>query len=248
MSVLPAVTWCTVTFPLPTISLSMLWQRQERTTFNRSKQRLSTPRRPSHTLAETISARYTSRIAVSLTIDKTARERILGEIAAAYHGLGMLDAARDGYSIVAVTSPHQWVRWQATINLMELAVADCDESQFDTYVEQLSTAALDLDSIPTRSTSRDSACADSGATVQTKCCAAHATTPQTINCISSRSRSNRLSSPPQFRCPKRRTSSYHTRIPTSFGASRRSSCNSAKTPSPNRAEISEVAAACLVAH
>ena len=47
---------------------------------------------------------------LELTIDKTARERILGDIAAAYHGLGMLDAARDGYSIVAVTSPHQWVR------------------------------------------------------------------------------------------------------------------------------------------
>ena len=80
---------------------------------------------------------------LELTIDKTARERILADIAAAYHGLGMLDAARDGYSIVAVTSPHQTVRWQATINLMELAVADCDESAFDTYVEQLSTAALD---------------------------------------------------------------------------------------------------------
>jgi tetratricopeptide (TPR) repeat protein len=80
---------------------------------------------------------------LELTLDKTQRERLLADIAAAYHGLGMLDAARDGYSIVAVTSPHQWVRWQATINLMELAVADGDESQFDNYVAQASTASLD---------------------------------------------------------------------------------------------------------
>ena len=80
---------------------------------------------------------------LELTIDKTQRERLLGDIAAAYAGLGMHDAARDGYSIVAVTSPHQWVRWQATINLMELAVMDGDESQFDTCVAQVRTASLD---------------------------------------------------------------------------------------------------------
>ncbi|MEO8575778.1 MAG: hypothetical protein ABI556_03720 [Gemmatimonadales bacterium] len=80
---------------------------------------------------------------LELTIDKTQRERLLGDIAAAYHGLGMLDAARDGYSIVAVTSPHKWVRSQATINLMELAVADGDETQFDRYVDQLSQVTLD---------------------------------------------------------------------------------------------------------
>ena len=80
---------------------------------------------------------------LELTINKTARERILGDIAAAYAGLGMRDAARDGYSIVAITSPHQWVRWQATVNLMELAVADGDEAQFDCYAEKLNSAALD---------------------------------------------------------------------------------------------------------
>ena len=80
---------------------------------------------------------------LELTTNKTSRERILGDIAAAYAGLGMRDAARDGYSIVAVTSPHQWVRWQATLNLMELAIADGDESQFDNYVDQVKSAALD---------------------------------------------------------------------------------------------------------
>ena len=80
---------------------------------------------------------------LELTTNRTSRERILGDIAAAYAGLGMRDAARDGYSIVAVTSPHQWVRWQATLNLMELAIADGDEAQFDSYVEQVESAALD---------------------------------------------------------------------------------------------------------
>jgi tetratricopeptide (TPR) repeat protein len=80
---------------------------------------------------------------LELNINQTDRERILGDIAAAYAGLGMREAARNGYSIVAVTSPHQWVRWQATINLMELAISDGDERLFDDYVGQMEDAALD---------------------------------------------------------------------------------------------------------
>jgi hypothetical protein len=67
----------------------------------------------------------------------------LADIAAAYAGLGLRETARNGYSIVAITSPHQWVRWQATLNLMELAIDDGDERLFDTYVEQMKSAALD---------------------------------------------------------------------------------------------------------
>ena len=80
---------------------------------------------------------------LELTIHRTPRDRILADIAAAYAGLGMRETARDGYLIVAVTSPHQWVRWQATLNLMELAVDAGDECQFDAYVRQMEAAPLD---------------------------------------------------------------------------------------------------------
>jgi len=80
---------------------------------------------------------------LEMTMQGAARERILADIAAAYAGLGMRETARDGYLIVAVTSPHQWVRWQATLNLMELAVDAGDENQFDSYASQLETAPLD---------------------------------------------------------------------------------------------------------
>jgi tetratricopeptide (TPR) repeat protein len=80
---------------------------------------------------------------LELTTNPSARDRIMADIAAAYAGLGMRDTARDGYSIVAMTSPHQWVRWQATLNMMELAIQEGDESSFDGYVEQMKSASLD---------------------------------------------------------------------------------------------------------
>jgi tetratricopeptide (TPR) repeat protein len=80
---------------------------------------------------------------LELTTNQSSRDRLLADIAAAYAGLGLRETARNGYSIVAITSPHQWVRWQATLNLMELAIDDGDERLFDTYVEQMKSAALD---------------------------------------------------------------------------------------------------------
>lgn len=79
---------------------------------------------------------------LELTTNETARDRILGDIAAAYAGLGLRETARDGYSIVAVTSPHQWVRWQATLNLMELAIEDGAEKLFDNYSAQVQNEPL----------------------------------------------------------------------------------------------------------
>lgn len=89
---------------------------------------------------ETIHLAYRS---LELTIDPAARERVLADIAAAYAGLGMRETARNGYSIVAVTSPHQWVRWQSMLNLMELAILDDDEKSFDEYASELESAAFD---------------------------------------------------------------------------------------------------------
>lgn len=80
---------------------------------------------------------------LELTTNQTARDRILGDLAAAYAGLGMKETARDGYSIIALTSPHQAVRWQATLNLMELAVDDGDENSFNECVTQMENAKLE---------------------------------------------------------------------------------------------------------
>ncbi len=80
---------------------------------------------------------------LELTTNTTARERVVADIAAAYGALGMREPARNAYSIVAITSPHQWVRWQATLNLMELAIDEDDEAAFDDYVNQLDDAALE---------------------------------------------------------------------------------------------------------
>lgn len=80
---------------------------------------------------------------MELTTNSTARERLLGDIAAACAELGMRETARNAYSIVAMTSPNQWVRWQSTLNLMELAVQENDRVAFDNLVKQLDGAALD---------------------------------------------------------------------------------------------------------
>ena len=80
---------------------------------------------------------------LELTTDLTARDRILADIAAAYAGLGQRDVARDGYSIVALTSPHQWVRWQALLNLLELDVDEGSEGLFDEHLAQVEHQPLD---------------------------------------------------------------------------------------------------------
>jgi tetratricopeptide (TPR) repeat protein len=80
---------------------------------------------------------------LELTTNPGSRDRIIADLAAAYAGLGMRDVARDAYSIVAMTSPYQSVRWQAELNLMELSIDDGDAAAFDRYAMQLSAASLD---------------------------------------------------------------------------------------------------------
>jgi hypothetical protein len=81
--------------------------------------------------------------ALEATSDGTARDAILADVAAAFSGMGMRNAARDSHLIVAVTSQSQWVRWQATVNLMELAAIDGQEPVFDNYARELGNATLD---------------------------------------------------------------------------------------------------------
>ena len=55
----------------------------------------------------------------------------------------MRDVARKAYSIVAMTSPHQWVRWQSVLNMMELTIHDGDEAGYDELSKRIEGAALD---------------------------------------------------------------------------------------------------------
>jgi tetratricopeptide (TPR) repeat protein len=81
--------------------------------------------------------------ALEVMTDLTQRDGLMSDIAAAFGGLGLNDAARDGYLIVAATAQSQWVRWQATLNLMELAALDDHRADFEAYARELSTAPLD---------------------------------------------------------------------------------------------------------
>ncbi|MDQ3697309.1 MAG: hypothetical protein M3373_04700 [Gemmatimonadota bacterium] len=68
----------------------------------------------------------------------TARDRILGDVAASFIQLGLRSAARDAYLILAATAREQYVRWTATINLMELAALEHIEPLFEQYRRELS--------------------------------------------------------------------------------------------------------------
>lgn len=81
--------------------------------------------------------------ALNLTSSSTARDAVLADIAALFSGLGMQDPARDAYLVIAATSQNQWVVWQATINLLELASIDNQEIAFNRYAAELRVAALE---------------------------------------------------------------------------------------------------------
>lgn len=81
--------------------------------------------------------------ALEKTTNLTVKDTIMSDIATSFYALGMHDAARDAYLVVSATARYQWVRWQATINLMELASVDGEEAAFENYASQLRNQALD---------------------------------------------------------------------------------------------------------
>jgi tetratricopeptide (TPR) repeat protein len=81
--------------------------------------------------------------ALEKTTNPAVKDTVMGDIAAAFIELGMLDAGRDAHLIISMSSRYQWVRWQAGINLMELAAMDGLESAFDSHAGDLRNAALD---------------------------------------------------------------------------------------------------------
>jgi len=96
-----------------------------------------------HQRGEYAEAVRVGHAALDVMTDLTARDGVLSDIAAAFGGMGMNEPARDGYLIVAATAQSQWVRWQATINLMELAALDDREADFLAFAGELEHAQLD---------------------------------------------------------------------------------------------------------
>jgi tetratricopeptide (TPR) repeat protein len=80
--------------------------------------------------------------ALNLCAKPAARDTVLADIAAGLSELGMIQPAKDAHMVLAATSQSQWVRWQATINLMELAGRERDENAFESYASQLASEKL----------------------------------------------------------------------------------------------------------
>ena len=74
--------------------------------------------------------------------DDRLRDRMLADIAGAFYVLGVRSAARDAYSLLAVTAQEQYVRWLATINLMEIAADDGSLPLFERHRRYLDAAPL----------------------------------------------------------------------------------------------------------
>lgn len=81
--------------------------------------------------------------ALENTTNPTYRDNITSDIAAGFVELGMHEAGRDAHLVLSLTSRYQWVRSQATLNLMELAAMDGMEEAFEGYANQLRAAPLD---------------------------------------------------------------------------------------------------------
>jgi len=80
--------------------------------------------------------------ALSLTANPASRDFMLEDIAAMFTEIGLRDSARDAHLILTATAQSKWVRWQATINLMELASLDGMEGVFDAYTSELRKAPM----------------------------------------------------------------------------------------------------------
>jgi tetratricopeptide (TPR) repeat protein len=78
--------------------------------------------------------------ALQIEHSQRQRDRILTNIATGFRLLGLYDAARDSYLILAATAEEQYIRWVADLNLMELAAQQRIELQFDRYRRDLEDA------------------------------------------------------------------------------------------------------------
>lgn len=74
---------------------------------------------------------------LELTRDPRDRDRLLSGIAGAFYMLGVRSAARDAYLIIEATTQEEYLRWSASINLMEIAARDGSTPLFERYRRSL---------------------------------------------------------------------------------------------------------------
>ncbi len=74
---------------------------------------------------------------LELTHDPMNRDRLLFDIASAFYMLGVHSAARDAWLILEATAQEQFLRWRASINLMEVAAREGSMSLFERYQRSL---------------------------------------------------------------------------------------------------------------
>ena len=74
--------------------------------------------------------------------DSLAREAILSDIATALGDAGHRDASRDAHLVLSATAKDKAVAWRSTLNLLELAIGDGNEIEFERYRRVLAKAAL----------------------------------------------------------------------------------------------------------
>ncbi len=70
------------------------------------------------------------------------KDRVLSNIAVAFHHLGVFSAARDAYLVLSVTAREQYLRWTAALNLLDLAAETGSQVLFEQYSRQLAAAKL----------------------------------------------------------------------------------------------------------
>jgi tetratricopeptide (TPR) repeat protein len=75
--------------------------------------------------------------ALDISQSPRERDRILGDIAVSFLELGVYSAARDAYLVLSMTAQEQYVRWAATLNLLEIAAQTGAETLFELYRRQL---------------------------------------------------------------------------------------------------------------
>lgn len=80
--------------------------------------------------------------ALNLTVNPAHRDVVLEDIATMFTQLGLNAAARDAHLILTATAQTKFVRWLATVNLMELASIDGMEDAFDGYARELARAPM----------------------------------------------------------------------------------------------------------
>jgi tetratricopeptide (TPR) repeat protein len=71
------------------------------------------------------------------TRDPRDRDRLLDGIAGAFYMLGVRSAARDAYLVIEATTQEEYLRWLASINLMEIAARDGSMPLFERYRRSL---------------------------------------------------------------------------------------------------------------